>query len=210
MRPLLFRLIVRAAPILAICCPMAAAGPFGVTLPIPGITSEQLPRVTQALGERFGRGILEVTIADGVLSFWAGCNGPKDLLHLADVKQTLAAIGLKLDCDGWTLKSQEVGLAIRADRPQSQDEIRQRIESVAGAGARVIGSLLDGDRWCVIVHLEHAVDHRTLTKHLSDGGITLVDLVWGHWKYGYGIVEPGADEDGDHAHSHDMGAIARD
>ncbi len=178
----------------------ASAGPFRVTLPVVDLEQGHLPVVQRAFEQRFARDVLQLKIVDGSLEFWAGGSGPKALLRLSEVVEALAEVGLRVDTGTWLLKEQEVGVHVSAKDGISEKDLRRAIESYEGAEVEVLGTFLDGSRMSVVLHLHGEVDHAAFGRHLKESGVVIEDLVWGHWKYGWGI------ETKDGRHRHDTGA----
>ena len=178
----------------------ASAGPFHVTLPVVDLEEGHLPAVQRAFEQRFARNVLQLKIVDGSLEFWAGGTGPKALLRLSEVVEALDEVGLRVDTGTWLLKEQEVGVHVSAKDGISEKDLQRAIESFEGAEVEVLGTLLNGSRMCVVLHLHGEVDHAAFRRHLKESGVAIDDLVWGHWKYGWGI------ESKDGAHRHDTGA----
>ncbi len=178
----------------------ASAGPFHVTLPVVDLEEGHLPAVQRAFEQRFARNVLQLKIVDGSLEFWAGGTGPKALLRLSEVVEALDEVGLRVDTGTWLLKEQEVGVHVSAKDGISEKDLRRAIESFEGAEVEVLSTFLDGSRMCVVLHLHEEVDHAAFRRHLKESGVAIDDLVWGHWKYGWGI------EAKDDRHRHDTGA----
>ena len=165
----------------------ASAGPFRVTLPVVNLEEGHLPAVQTAFEQRFARNVLQLKVVDGSLEFWAGGSGPKALLRLSEVVETLDEVGLRIDTGTWLLKEQEVGVYVSAKDGISEKDLQRAIESFEGAEVEVLGTLLDGHRMCVVLHLHEEIDHAAFRRHLKESGVVIDDLVWGHWKYGWGI-----------------------
>ena len=191
---------VLAAAVLCAAGAAAFAGPYHVELPVRGLTAEHLDEVRKALSDAMGRNVLQVKCTDGVLSFHAGGEGPKALLRMGDLSKALAKAKLRLDPDSWMLKPQAIGLCVTADKGISVKQLREVLQGIKGVDLKVLGSILDGTRLCVVVELEKEAAYETLRKGLESSGVTIVDLVWGHWKYGWNIGDP---------HSHEVGARLR-
>ena len=175
----------------------ASAGPFRVTLPVVNLTEERLPALQRAFEQRFARDVLQLKVVDGSLEFWAGGSGPKALLRLAEVVEALDEVGLRVDTGTWLLKEQEVGVHVSAKDGISEKDLQRAIESFEGAEVEVLGTLLDGRRMCVVLHLHEEIDYAAFRRHLKESGVVIDDLVWGHWKYGWGIeVKDGGHDTG--------------
>ena len=178
----------------------ASAGPYHVTIPVVGLEESHLPALQKAFEQRFARNVLQLKIVDGSLEFLAGGSGPKALLRLSEVIEVLAEVGLKIDTGTWILKKQDVGVHVSAKDGISEKELHRAIVSFKGAKVEVLGTLLDSSRMCVVIHLKGEVDHAAFRRHLKESGVAIDDLVWGHWKYGWGI------ETKDGRHRHNTGA----
>jgi len=178
----------------------ASAGPYKVTLPVVDLEQAHLPALQKAFEKRFARNVMELKIVDGSLEFFAGGSGPKALLRLSEVIEVLDEVDLKIDTATWILKEQDVGVHVSAKDGISEKELQRTIEAFKGAEVEVLGTLLDSSRMCIVIHLKGEVDHAALRRHLKENGVAIDDLVWGHWKYGWGI------ETKDGRHRHDTGA----
>lgn len=183
----------------------AALGPFHFSLPIivadgKGKAQDAVDVVTKA----YGHSLLDVKVKDGMLTCFAGGDGPKALFRLGELQKVLAGAGVRCERSEWEIKAQEVGLCLSATNPISMADLDAALESIPGVEGHVIGSILDGSRLCVVLELEEAVGYDDLTRHLKSKDLRVDDFVWGHWKYGWKI-----EGEAGHRHGHDNGFARR-
>lgn len=179
------------------------AGPFHMSLPVNGLKAQHGPQVERVFRERFGHNILQLSVKDGLLEFFAGGEGPRSLLHLSAIADALAELELKLETGSWLLKPQEIGFQVRSATGINEQDLKQLFESFEGAEVELIGSLLWKSHMIVVVHVHGEVDLSALREHLRNGSVAIDDQVWGHWQHGWKIgTEAGR-------HGHQMGARSK-
>ncbi len=190
---------------LAVCCltTSAYAGPYMFTLPVEGVTEAHLPAVKKIFYARFKRRIQAVGVRGGVISFRAGGDSAKSLMRLGDVIAALKEAKLKVKPETWILKAQQIGVCPSVENAIGSQALKRIFESFEGAEVKVLGTVLLRSRMCVVLHLGAPVDYSAFETQLKKAGLKIDDLVWGHWKYGWGIEGKG------HDHRHDTGVLLK-
>lgn len=184
-----------------------AAGPFHLTLPAPALAGRDEAAFLAQVAEQLGRKVHDLRLRDGHFECLAGGEGPRALVRLSDFAAAVTSAGASLDgvAGDWILPAQELGLAVSAageDGAIERQELERVLASFAPGGVKVKGVVLAGAKFVVVVGLERDAGLAALRAHLAAGGVRLDDLVFGHWKAGFGIDEgPG--------HSHRNGARRR-
>lgn len=170
----------------------AFAGPFHLTLPVDGLTAAHSDALITALKGKLGkRSVHAPKVSAGSLEFYGGGEGPKSLVRLSSIQAAVKAAGLTTTPATWTLKAQTVGVTVSTAKPMSTADLRKAFAGLA----EVSGTLLDRRVLVVVIHLEEPVAFAALTKHLAAHGVTVDDLVWGHWGYGWGFEQKGDHHD---------------
>ncbi len=171
-------------------------GPFEVQFPVEGLKSEDSAKVERALRKALGaRNIERFKCEEGRLSFDFGGEGPKSMLTMSGLRSALESVEWKLAPRSWVLSEQVLGISFSAEPGMNVADLRKAIE---GTGTAVLGMILHGEGLFFVLQLKKDVEFAALEKAL---GVTIRDLAWGHWKYGWKIE---AD-----CHGHAAGAILR-
>lgn len=85
-----------------------------------------------------------------------------------------------IDLNAWVLKPQMMAFAVSAGRALSVAEIRPVLPGVRSV-------LAVGDRTLLVVELDTETEYVSIRESLEGIGVQIDDLVWGHWRDGWGI-----------------------
>ncbi len=118
-------------------------------------------------------------------------------------KLALKEAKLKVKPETWILKAQQIGVCLSVENAIGSQALKRIFESFEGAEVKVLGTVLLPSRMCVVLHLGAPVDYSAFETQLKKAGLKIDDLVWGHWKYGWGIEGKG------HDHRHDTGVLLK-
>lgn len=181
-----------------VLAPAPERGPYHFTVPVPELKAGDAEAVTAALLAEFGeRTLLEIQVHAGALEFYAGGDGPDALFRLSHLERALATEGFSLHRRPWTLRGQALGLRLSSKGVVGGPALGEAIAGIPGA--TVLGTLLDHGRMVLVVEFEETVRWSELSKQLAASGVSVDDMLWGHWKYGWGL-EPSH-------HSHACGVV---
>lgn len=168
-------------------------GPYHFTVPVPELKAAHAEAVTAALLAEFGEhSLLEIQVLDGALEFYAGGDGPQALLRLSHLERALAAEGFSLHRRPWLLRDQALGLKLGSKSVVGGPALKEAIAGIEGA--TLLGELLDHGQMVLVVEFEQSIHWSALSKQLAGVGVSIDDMLWGHWKYGWGL------EPAHHAH----------
>ena len=172
-----------------VCClntPLFA-GPYQFSLPVVGVTQEDLPALKKNFSPKFGR----VHVEGGVIEFVAGGGGPASLLKLSDMRAALQAAHLQVNPALWILKEQELGIFLTAEEMPAPPAIKTIVESFVGGEVQVLGTVLIEGSNCQVLHLGTPIDYLAFERHVQQEELMIEDLIWGHWAAGWGIEGAG-------------------
>ncbi len=159
-------------------------GPYAIEIPMRGLTpahQEVAEKLLMAMVFEWG-GVYDVRTGDGVLAFATGARSEKFLLYLSEIRAAVAELELAFDLNAWVLKPQMMAFAVSAEREISVAQIRPVLPGVRNV-------LATGDRTLLVVELDEEAEYAAIRKSLEGIGVQIDDLVWGHWRYGWGIEE---------------------
>ena len=107
----------------------SALGPFHFSLPVLA-TAEQASALERAMAKAYGHSILSLSVKDGVMTCYAGGDGPDALLRLGELEKVLAKAGVRCDRDRWVVKPQELGICVSAKGTISSQDLEKVFESL--------------------------------------------------------------------------------
>ena len=162
-------------------------GPFTIEFPVPGLTRAHQGEVGGPIAEALGPACGGVACLPGTMKFFFGGYSAKDLLRLSKVTAILEKASLKVQPSSWLLHEQEIGLYLSAERGLGNTQLKQVLEGVEGADVRMLGVLLDGSHFCAAVAIDTKLDFRAYEQGLKAEGVKILDLSWGHWRWGWGM-----------------------
>ena len=138
-------------------------GPYAIEIPMRGLTpahQEVAEKLLMAMEFEWG----------GVYNVRSG-------------QAVVAELDLDFDLNAWVLKPQMMAFAVSAERALSVAGIRPVLPGVRSV-------LAAGDRTLLVVELDAETEYVAIRKSLEGIGVQIDDLVWGHWRDGWGIDTP--------------------
>ena len=180
------------------------AGPYEITFPIDEVTGKTHSEI-EKIFEKKNIEILpnSLKVENGVIRFVTGGQSMESLLKLSDVSQVLREIGLEIKTKTWQLKEQIIGICLSTHYAIGEKVLDEAIQSFPDGEIKVLGTVLIGSQLCKILHLSSPIDYSDFEAHLAQSNVKINDLVWGHWKWGWGV------EGGHHDRSHSFGAVTK-
>lgn len=164
-------------------------GPYTIEIPMRGLTpahQEAAEKLLMPMEFEWG-GVYNVRSGHGVLTFATGARSESFLLYLSEIQSVVAELDLDFDLNAWVLKPQMMAFAVSAERALSVAGIRPVLPGVRSV-------LAAGDRTLLVVELDTETEYVAIRKSLEGIGVRIDDLVWGHWRDGWGIDTPRAGE----------------
>ncbi len=200
MKPYILKFIV-AFVVFFLTLP-AFAGPYEITFPIDGVTSEHQSAISEIFEKRKIDSLLLKT-ENGVVRFFTGDYGMESLLKLSDVAEALKEMNLGIRTETWILKEQITGVCLSTEYAIGEKDLDKAIQSFKDVEIKILGTVLIGGQLCKVLHLTAPIDYSNFEAHLEQANIKINDLVWGHWEYGWGV------EGGHHDRAHSFGALVK-
>ena len=163
--------------------------PYSIEIPVRGLTAthqEAAEKLLKATEYEWG-GVYNVRSGHGALTFATGARSESFLLYLSEIQAVVAELDLDFDLNAWVLKPQMMAFAVSAERALSVAGIRPVLPGVRSV-------LAVGDRTLLVVELATETEYVAIRKSLEGIGVRIDDLVWGHWRDGWGIDTPRAGE----------------
>ena len=157
-------------------------GPYAIEIPMRGLTpahQEAAEKLLMAMEFEWG-GVYNVRTGQGVLALMTGARSESFLLYLSEIQAVVAELDLDFDLNAWVLKPQMMAFVVSAGRALSVAGIRPVLPGVRSV-------LAVGDRTLLVVELDTETEYVAIRESLEGIGVQIDDLVWGHWRDGWGI-----------------------